>query len=112
RHGEREASPRVSDLDALAASTMGKVEIETLEEGRDEQIADRLVRSAGLTVFKRRGPPGALRGGGAGVGGGGCGTSSRRAARGRWCPRVTTSCRPPRPAWSRTSGPSGRRSGS
>jgi magnesium chelatase subunit I len=61
RHGEREVSPRVSDLDALAASTMGKVEIETLEEGRDEQIADRLVRSAVLTVFKRRVPPGQLR---------------------------------------------------
>jgi magnesium chelatase subunit I len=61
RHGEREISPRVSDLDALAASTMGKIEIETLEEGREEHIADRLVRSAVLTVFKRRVPPGQLR---------------------------------------------------
>ncbi|MGH9210700.1 MAG: magnesium chelatase [Acidimicrobiales bacterium] len=61
RHGEREVSPRVSDLDALAASTMGKIEIETLEEGREEQIADRLIRSAVLTVFKRRVPPVQLR---------------------------------------------------
>ena len=61
RHGEREVSPRVSDLDALAASTMGKIEIETLEEGREEQVADRLVRAAVLTVFKRRVPPGLLR---------------------------------------------------
>ncbi|HEY3140606.1 MAG TPA: magnesium chelatase [Acidimicrobiales bacterium] len=61
RHGEREVSPRVSDLDALAASTMGKIEIETLDEGREEQVADRLVRAAVLTVFKRRVPPGLLR---------------------------------------------------
>jgi magnesium chelatase subunit I len=54
RHGEREVSPRVSDLDALAASTMGKVEIESLEEGRDEQIAENLVKAAVLTVFKDR----------------------------------------------------------
>jgi magnesium chelatase subunit I len=61
RHGEREVTPRVSDLDALTASTMGKIEIETLEDGREEQIADRLLRSAVLTVFKRRVPPGQLR---------------------------------------------------
>src|SRR5205823_3734055 len=36
RHGERDVVPRVSDLDALASSTAGKVEIEALEEGRDE----------------------------------------------------------------------------
>jgi magnesium chelatase subunit I len=61
RLGEREVSPRVSDLDALASSTMGKVEIETLDEGRDEQIAEHLLRSAVLTVFKRRVNPGQLR---------------------------------------------------
>ena len=56
RLGEPEASPRVSDLDALGASTAGKVEIESLEEGREEEIIDRLIRSAVLTVFKRRCP--------------------------------------------------------
>ncbi|HMG43736.1 MAG TPA: sigma 54-interacting transcriptional regulator [Acidimicrobiales bacterium] len=61
RQGERDVSPRVSDLDALAASTMGKVEIETLEDGREEQIAEQLLRAAILTVFKRRVPPGSLR---------------------------------------------------
>jgi magnesium chelatase subunit I len=61
RHGERDVSPRVSDLDALAASTMGKIEIETLEDGREEQIAEHLLRSAVLTVFKRRVSPSALR---------------------------------------------------
>jgi magnesium chelatase subunit I len=61
RHGERDVSPRISDLDALAASTMGKVEIETLDEGRDEQIAEHLLRSAVLGVFKRAVNPGNLR---------------------------------------------------
>ena len=56
RHGERAIVPRVSDLDALAASTMGKVEIETLDDGRDGQVAEHLVKSAVLTVFKRHVP--------------------------------------------------------
>ena len=51
-HGETEVVPRVSDLEALASSTAGKVEIESLEEGRDEQIVEHLLRSAVLTVFK------------------------------------------------------------
>ena len=54
RLGEAEAVPRVSDLGALGASTAGKVEIDTLEEGREEGIVDRLISSAVLTVFKRR----------------------------------------------------------
>jgi magnesium chelatase subunit I len=54
RHGEREIVPRVSDLEALAASTAGKVEIEAIEEGRDEQIVEHLLRAAVLTVFKDR----------------------------------------------------------
>ena len=40
RHGETDVVPRITDLDALAASTSGKVEIETLEEGRDGQIIE------------------------------------------------------------------------
>ncbi len=51
-NGETDVVPRVSDLEALASSTAGKVEIESLEEGRDEQIVDHLLRSAVLTVFK------------------------------------------------------------
>ncbi len=50
--GEDHVVPRVSDLGALTASTAGKVEIETLEEGRDGEIIEHLVRSAVLTVFK------------------------------------------------------------
>jgi len=51
-HGESEVAPRISDLEALASSTAGKVEIESIEEGRDEQIVEHLLRSAVLTVFK------------------------------------------------------------
>ncbi len=52
RHGERDVAPRISDLEALPASMMGKIEIESLEEGRDSQIAENLVKAAVLTVFK------------------------------------------------------------
>jgi magnesium chelatase subunit I len=61
RLGESDAVPRVSDLDALAASTSGKVEIETLDEGRDEQVVERLIKAAVLSVFKERCPMEQLR---------------------------------------------------
>ncbi len=61
RLGEDEAVPRVSDLDALAASTQGKVEIETLDEGRDGEVVERLVKLSVLTVFRDRVPPERLR---------------------------------------------------
>lgn len=55
--GASEAVPRICDLEALPTSTAGKIEIETLEEGRDGQIVDHLVRSAILTVFRDRVQP-------------------------------------------------------
>jgi magnesium chelatase subunit I len=51
-HGESEVVPRISDLDALASSTAGKLEIETIEEGRDEQIVEQLLKAAILSVFR------------------------------------------------------------
>src|SRR6478609_5744751 len=45
RHGETEVVPRVSDLEALVASTAGKVEFETVDEGREEQVLDRIVKA-------------------------------------------------------------------
>jgi magnesium chelatase subunit I len=54
RLGEPDAVPRVSDLEALVASTAGKVEIDSFDDGRDEGILERLVSAAVLTVFKRR----------------------------------------------------------
>ncbi len=56
RAGEKNVVPRVSDLGALAASTSGKVEIETLEDGREGAILENLVKQATLTVFKERVP--------------------------------------------------------
>ncbi|MGA0863759.1 MAG: sigma 54-interacting transcriptional regulator [Ilumatobacteraceae bacterium] len=56
RAGEKEVAPRVSDLDALAASTGGKVEIESFEEGRESTILQQLVSAAVLTVYKDRAP--------------------------------------------------------
>src|SRR3954453_15925406 len=54
RHGETEVVPRVSDLDALVASTAGKVEFETVDDGREEQIVENLVKAAVLTVWRAR----------------------------------------------------------
>jgi len=56
RLGEAQAVPRVSDLSALIASTQGKIEIESLEEGREDRILHGLVSAAVLTVFRRRCP--------------------------------------------------------
>jgi len=57
RAGSDHAVPRVTDLEALTSSTAGKVEIETLEEGREAEILERLVNSAVLSVFKDSVPP-------------------------------------------------------
>ena len=53
-HGESDVVPRVSDLEALASSTAGKLEIETIEEGRDEQIVEQLLKAAILSTFRDR----------------------------------------------------------
>ena len=54
RLGEDTVAPRVSDLDALASSTMGKVEVESFEEGREGEIVEKLLRQAVLVVFRER----------------------------------------------------------
>ncbi|HEX3621380.1 MAG TPA: sigma 54-interacting transcriptional regulator [Acidimicrobiales bacterium] len=56
RLGEKVVVPRVSDLDALPASTAGKVEIETMDEGDDGAVLDRIVKSSILAVFRQRCP--------------------------------------------------------
>src|SRR4051812_28529465 len=61
RAGEREVVPRVCDLSAIAASTSGKIEIESLEEGREGAILENLVRAAVLTVYKERVSPDQVR---------------------------------------------------
>ena len=59
--GERDVVPRVSDLEALVSSTAGKVEIEAIEEGRDAQIVEQIMKGAVLTVFKEHFEVGDLR---------------------------------------------------
>jgi magnesium chelatase subunit I len=61
RAGERSVVPRICDLDALAASSGGKIEIESLEEGRDGVILENLVKGAVLTVYKTRVSPDQVR---------------------------------------------------
>jgi magnesium chelatase subunit I len=53
RLGEPVAAPRVSDLGALAASTLGKIELETLGEGGEDRLLARLVQKAVHNVFGR-----------------------------------------------------------
>ena len=54
RLGEADAAPRVSDLGALASSTMGKVEIETLDDTDGGAVMERVMRTAVVDVFRRR----------------------------------------------------------
>jgi len=52
RSGGNEAVPRISDLDALTASTAGKVEVESLDADRDGEVLERIVKGAILEVFR------------------------------------------------------------
>lgn len=54
RTGEGEAVPRVSDLSALVQSSMGRVEFEGFEEGREEEILRRIMSQTVLEVFRER----------------------------------------------------------
>ncbi len=54
RAGEPEAVPRVCDLPAVLEASLGRVEFDTIEEGREEEILLRAIRSAELEVFRRR----------------------------------------------------------
>ena len=53
RLGESLAVPRIADLRFLAASTSGRVEIEALDEGKEEQVLERIQRTAVSAVFSR-----------------------------------------------------------
>ncbi|MAT02494.1 MAG: magnesium chelatase [Acidimicrobiaceae bacterium] len=44
--------PRVSDLSALLASTAGKIEVESLDDGREVEIIQYLIKQSVLEVFK------------------------------------------------------------
>jgi len=53
RLGEPVASPRVSDLDAMVASTSGKIELEAVGETSEDRILNKLAQKALLNVFNR-----------------------------------------------------------
>ena len=50
---EDEVVPRVSDLPYVVPTLSGKVEFETVEEGREDQIIDKLIQGAVVAVFNR-----------------------------------------------------------
>jgi magnesium chelatase subunit I len=54
RAGEPEAVPRVCDLPAVLDASLGRVEFDTIEEGREGEILVRALRTAELEVFRRR----------------------------------------------------------
>jgi magnesium chelatase subunit I len=51
--GETEVVPRVSDLQYVIPAIQGKVEFETVEDGKEEQILEKLIQGAVLAVFNR-----------------------------------------------------------
>ncbi len=50
---ESPAAPRVTDLPFMLASTIGKVELETVEDGREGKILEETVKKAILSTFSR-----------------------------------------------------------
>jgi magnesium chelatase subunit I len=54
RTGEAEAVPRVCDLPAVVEAGLGRVEFDTIEEGREEEILSRALKTAELQVFRHR----------------------------------------------------------
>lgn len=51
RNGEAQAVPRISDLPYIVASTTGKIELETIEEGREPRMLEELIKRAVANVF-------------------------------------------------------------
>ena len=49
---ETEVIPRISDLSALIASTAGKIEVESLDDGREIEIIQYLIKQSILDTFK------------------------------------------------------------
>ena len=52
--GEDVVVPRVSDLPYVVPTLSGKVEFETVEDGREDQIIDKLIQGAVVAVFNRQ----------------------------------------------------------
>jgi magnesium chelatase subunit I len=54
RTGEPEAVPRVVDLPAVLGASLGRIEFDAVEEGREEEILLRAMRVAIIEVFRHR----------------------------------------------------------
>ncbi len=53
RIGEKDVVPRISDLPYVLPALLGKIEFETVEDGKEEQIVEKLIQGAVLTAFNR-----------------------------------------------------------
>ncbi len=53
RIGEKDVVPRISDLPYVLPTLSGKVEFETGEDGKEEQIIEKLIQGALVAVFNR-----------------------------------------------------------
>jgi magnesium chelatase subunit I len=53
RLGETDVVPRISDLPYVMPTLSGKVEFETVEDGKEDQIIDKLIQGAVVAVFNR-----------------------------------------------------------
>ncbi|HZP56058.1 MAG TPA: sigma 54-interacting transcriptional regulator [Dehalococcoidia bacterium] len=53
RLGESDVVPRISDLPYVIPTISGKVEFETVEDGKEEQIIEKLIQGAVVAVFNR-----------------------------------------------------------
>ncbi len=56
RLSEKTGSPRITDLPAISSSMRGKIELESVEEGREAAIIEELTKRAVLSVFNRKFP--------------------------------------------------------
>jgi magnesium chelatase subunit I len=50
---EDEVVPRISDLPSILPSSCGKIELETVEEGKEDQIIEEIIKKAVKKVFNR-----------------------------------------------------------
>ncbi len=53
RTGETEVVPRISDLPSVVPSSAGKLEMETWEEGDDQSVLEKILKTAVLNTFRR-----------------------------------------------------------
>ena len=54
RIGEERAVPRVTDLPHLIPALQGKLELETVDEDKDDTVIEKLIQGAVAVVFNRR----------------------------------------------------------